>query len=260
MAGLSAPRPTMSALKLAQRAAGKLGVSVMRSRESNYLTPHLQRLFSVLDINCVLDVGANIGQFVDRLRRDVGYRGHVASFEPARASYEQLARRLSTDTQWRGFGYALGRERGTAELNLFTPDNSLNSMLEPSTFGSDRFAALRLTPRKETVEVRRLDDVFAEAVRPLVEPVTFLKLDTQGFDLEVLYGASGVLDRVAALVTELPVQPIYEGMPSLVEALGRLQDLGFEITGMFPVTRDRDGLGAVEFDCVLRARSTPARG
>jgi FkbM family methyltransferase len=177
----------------------------------------------------------------------------VASFEPARAAYEQLARHLARDRQWRGFNYALGREAGTAELNLFTPDCSLNSMLAPSAFGSDRFAALRLAPQKETVEVRRLDDVFAEAVEPLVDPVTFLKLDTQGFDLEVLHGARAALDRVAALVIELPVRPIYDGMPSLVEGLGHLHDLGFEVTGMFPVTRDRDRLGAVEFDCVLRA-------
>jgi FkbM family methyltransferase len=240
--------------------ARKLGVSVMRESESNYLTPHLRRLFAVLAIDCVLDVGANTGQFVDRLRGDLGYRGHVASFEPAPASYEQLVRRWGTDARWRGFCCALGRERGTAELNLFTPDSSLNSLLGPSAFGSDRFAALKLEPRKERVEVHRLDDVFGEAVTPLVEPVTFLKLDTQGFDLEVLHGATAVLDHVAALVTELPVVPIYEGMPTLVDALGHLQDLGFEITGMFPVTRDRDGLGAVEFDCVLRARSTRKRG
>jgi FkbM family methyltransferase len=260
MAGLSGPRPAASVLKAAQRVARRLGLSVMRYRESNYLMPHLQRLFEVLEVNCVLDVGANTGQFVDRLRRELGYRGHVASFEPARAAYEQLTRRLEHDASWRGFRCALGREHGTAELNLFTPDNSLNSMLQPSAFGSDRFAALRLEPRKETVEVRRLDDVFADAVRPLTEPVTFLKLDTQGFDIEVLHGATGVLGRIAALVTELPVQPIYEGMPSLVDALGNLDELGFEVTGMFPVTRDRDGLGAVEFDCVLRARSTYRRG
>ena len=254
------PSRAASALKLAQRAARKLGVSVMRESESNYLTPHLRRLFAVLAIDCVLDVGANTGQFVERLRRDVGYVGHVASFEPASAAYAQLARRYAADARWRGFQCALGRAPGTAELNLFTPDSSLNSLLGPSSFGIDRFAALRLEPRKERVEVRRLDDVFDAAVRPLSDPVTFLKLDTQGSDLDVLHGASGVLERVAALVTELPVVPIYEGMPALVDALGRLQDLGFEITGMFPVTRDRDGLGAVEFDCVLRARSTRERG
>ena len=86
MAGLSAPRPAASALKLAQRAARRLGVSVMRDSESNYLTPHLRRLFTVLSIDCVLDVGANTGQFVDRLRHDLGYRGHIASFEPAPVS------------------------------------------------------------------------------------------------------------------------------------------------------------------------------
>jgi FkbM family methyltransferase len=246
-------------LKLAQEAARRLGLSVMREAESNYLAPHLRRLFSVLEIDCVLDVGANTGQFVDRLRRDVRYRGPVASFEPARAAYEQLERRLSPDAAWRGFRCALGREAGTAELNLYTPDNPLNSVLGPSAYGRDRFAALRLEPRKEQVEVRKLDEVFADAVEPLVDPVVFLKLDTQGSDLEVLQGARGVLDRIAALVTELPVVPIYEGMPSLVDALAELRDHGFEITGMFPVTRDRDHLGAVEFDCVLRAGWTRAR-
>jgi hypothetical protein len=79
-----------------------------------------------------------------------------------------------------------------------------------------------------------------------------LKVDTQGFDLEVVEGAVKVLDRVRALQLEVPAKRVYDGMPPLPRTLERLDELGFEVTGMFPVTRDRDLLRVVEFDCVLR--------
>ena len=62
---------------------------------------------------------------------------------------------------------------------------------------------------------------------------------------EVDVGRGEIVD---ALVVAVVIVVVDEG-----------RDLGFEITGMFPVTRDRDRLGAIEFDCVLRARATRTR-
>jgi len=64
--------------------------------------------------------------------------------------------------------------------------------------------------------------------------------------------------RVLALQLEVPVKHVYDGMPPLPQTLDRLAELGFEPTGMFPVTRDRDLLRVVEFDCVLRRGEVPA--
>ena len=106
----------------------------------------------------------------------------------------------------------------------------------------------------QPVEVHRLADVFDEVTAHVPDPRVLVKVDTQGYDLEVVEGAAEVLCRVAALQLELPVKHVYDGMPRLAVTLDRLDELGFEVTGMFPVTRDRDLLRVIEFDCVLRGR------
>jgi hypothetical protein len=60
----------------------------------------------------------------------------------------------------------------------------------------------------------------------------------------------------ATEAVEVPVQPIYEGMPSFSTLLEWLRGPGFELTGAFPVSRDRDHLRLVELDCLL-CRATP---
>ena len=43
---------------------------------------HLKRFFAHFDIDCVFDVGANVGQYATALRDRVGFRGQIISFEP----------------------------------------------------------------------------------------------------------------------------------------------------------------------------------
>jgi hypothetical protein len=74
-------------------------------------------------------------------------------------------------------------------------------------------------------------------------------MDTQGFDLEVLKGARQALPRILGLQSEVSVKPLYEYMPDLHEAITTMTGLGFELTGLFPVTRE--GLGLIELDAVL---------
>ena len=78
----------------------------------------------------------------------------------------------------------------------------------------------------------------------------FLKLDTQGYDLEVLRGATATLSRVVALQSEISFVPIYAGMPSWRESIQRIGELGFAVTGIFAVSRDAS-LRLVEADCVF---------
>src|SRR2546430_1377294 len=79
----------------------------------------------------------------------------------------------------------------------------------------------------------------------------FLKMDTQGWDLEVLRGADTCISRIGAVQSEVSLKAIYKGMPSFIEAITECNRLGLEITGMFPVTRNTNNLAVVEFDCVM---------
>jgi FkbM family methyltransferase len=246
----------MAALvKPVKRLARAAGISVTRHPAPNTLERHLKDLVRLLGVNCVLDVGAHEGAYARLLRDEVGFGGHIASFEPAAGSYARLVASRRGDRRWRGYRYALGRDPAMATLNLYDK-SQLNSLLTPSSYGIGLFPTLAGATATEAVEVRRLADVFDEVTAAVAHPRVLLKIDTQGFDIQVLEGADGVLDRVAAVQVEVPVKPIYEGMPSFSTLLEWLRGPGFELTGAFPVSRDRDHLRLVELDCIL-CRATP---
>jgi hypothetical protein len=103
--------------------------------------------------------------------------------------------------------------------------------------------------RHEPVDVRRLDGVLAAHAAPDSDGRALLKIDTQGFDLDVLEGASGILDGIAAIQVEVSLQPIYDGTAGSHETLEALTDRGFGLSGVFPVSADGD-LRLIEVDCV----------
>jgi hypothetical protein len=78
--------------------------------------------------------------------------------------------------------------------------------------------------------------------------------------LKVLEGGRGVLDRLVGLQSELAVRETYDGMTGYTDALDQYAALGFEITGIFPVARETDGLRVMEFDCVLIREGAAGQG
>ena len=75
----------------------------------------------------------------------------------------------------------------------------------------------------------------------------------------MLAGASGCLERIRALQSEVAMHPIYDGMPAMRDSLRRLEELGFGISGLFPVSLDSN-LELVEFDCVAVRHDAVRRG
>jgi hypothetical protein len=126
-----------------------------------------------------------------------------------------------------------------------------NSFLKPAEHGTTRFSDNTQIVRVDTVAVRRLESIVDEilAVRPGAR--IFLKMDTQGYDLQVVRGGGRRLPAIRGLQTELAARATYEGMPTLPEALVELDQSGFEVTGIFPVARELDHLRVIEFDCVM---------
>ena len=199
------------------------------------------------DVDCVLDVGANKGQFARSLRR-AGYRGRIVSFEPVRAAYDVLARAARDDPDWWVRHCALGSRDGTATIHV--SQGTMSSLLAPNAFGRAWSAGLRDMGSEEVV-VRRLDALVPELVEGLDAGRIFLKLDTQGVDLDVLEGARPVLDRVVGLQAELACVPIYDGMTRLPEQWAALEEAGFESAGVFPVSFDPATVRAIEHDVVM---------
>jgi FkbM family methyltransferase len=246
---------------LVRRALAAVGLEVRRKRAAAaprprparpgsphlLLASHVAGLLAAREVELVLDVGANVGAF-GRLLRDAGYRGRIASFEPVAAPFEELSVAAANDPLWSVHRVALGRESGTRTINVMAK-TAQSSFHEANSLGRALIPTLQ-TAYTEQVEVRRLDEIFAEVAAPASRPRTYLKMDTQGWDLEVLAGAGGCLDAIVALQSELAVRPLYDGMPTWLEALTELDRLGFTPTGLYPVGRDPEWR-ILEYDCVM---------
>lgn len=210
---------------------------------------HIAWILRELRINCVLDVGANIGQYGQRLRSG-GYDGRIVSFEPLPHTVERLRQAADGDRNWRIVECALGEAEARAEMTVVDGRGATSSLLAASEFGKSWSQRLEGV-RREQVQVRRLDALFDEAVAGISSPRVFLKMDTQGYDLRVFAGAGERIGGILGLQSEVSCVPIYEGMARLPEQISTYEAAGFEITGMFPVTRDRESLRVIEFDAVM---------
>jgi len=217
---------------------------------------HLMQIFAHCKVNCVLDVGAHYGEYAAFLR-EVGYTGKLVSFEPVARNFEQLRARAAQDPQWEIHNMALGQSDTTMEITV-CHDTELSSFLTPNDYCASHMGTTDLVAGTEQVQVRTLDTMFEECVAGIADPRVFLKLDTQGYDLMVLGGAGRHLARVHGLQSEVSLKPIYNGMPSYLEALPAFKELGFEATGMFPVNRDCQLL-LIEVDCVMVRTAQHAR-
>ncbi|HXX69470.1 MAG TPA: FkbM family methyltransferase [Polyangiaceae bacterium] len=233
-------------------AVRKLGFELVRAKdlENHALSCHLARLLRELEIECVLDVGANRGQYRTFLRRNVGFDRWIISFEPVSRNVSRLQQQAADDPRWVIQGYALGSEDGRMDLNVMKPD-FLSSFRQPHSSVVPLYERLGgKLDHVESVVVRRLDSVIDDLRRRHGADNLFLKLDTQGFDLEVIRGAPRTLRSVRALQTELSVRPIYENAPPYQKMLDALTERGFSITAVCPVGRD-DRMRVIELDCVL---------
>lgn len=210
---------------------------------------HIAWVLGQMDVTCVLDVGANRGQYAKRLRR-AGYRGRIVSFEPLPDVAEILEKAAADDPDWHVHRLALGDVADTVEMEVAGGQARMSSLRPPSEFGKSWTSKLGEMGTKE-VSIVRLDDIFEGLVAGLDDPRVYLKLDTQGYDLQAFAGAQGCLDRVVGMQSEVSALPIYEGVPRLTEQLSVYESAGFEITGMFPVIMDKPTMRVIEFDAVM---------
>ena len=238
-----------------QRLARRLGYDLTPRKKAKPPNAQLAAVLERFGITCVLDVGANCGQYGARLR-DWGYRGRIVSFEPQALAHAALTRRAAADPTWRvAPRMTLGERDGEVEIEV-SAESDMSSILPQSALLRE-ISPSSAVLRQETAPLRRLDGVVSAHLTPADR--VFLKIDTQGFDIEVLRGARDCLSMVKALQTEASVRGIYKGMPRYTDTIRYLDECGFDITGLYPVSRD-SALRLVEFDCVMINRSAIGAG
>jgi FkbM family methyltransferase len=208
------------------------------------ITPNANPAYQLLlgldrfNIDIVFDVGANAGQFATELRT-VGYRGEIVSFEPLSDASALLAERARRDPKWqvhrRG---AIGDYDGEIEINVSA--NSVSSSVLPMMEAHAAAATDSAYIALEKVPIFKLDSIASEYLAETSR--LFIKIDTQGFEWQVLDGATETISRAQGVLCELSLVPLYEGQRLWRDIIQRLESEGFVLWSIqLGFTDPRDG-------------------
>lgn len=223
----------------------KLGLDISRFTESP--TARRQRLMRHYAIDLVLDVGANIGQYGSRLRSDMGYHGRVISFEPMTAAFNTLKTTSSGDAHWEILHCALGDRNGQQQIHI--AGNSYSSSLLEMLPAHLQSAPESAYIGQETIEVKTLDSLFPALHRG--EKNIYLKIDTQGFESQVIAGAENTLPLINTLQLELSLVPLYKDQLLLDQIVALLRSKGYHLVSIEPGFSDEQSGQLLQADGIF---------
>lgn len=192
---------------------------------------HLSKLFKYLNVDCVFDVGANVGQYGRMLRDFVGYKGNIISFEPNKSAFIELKIASQGDKNWHAEQIALGSASGLAEFHAYD-QSELGSFRH---FNTSTHVPRSIIDNKYTVNVQTIAEYITKAREKYNFQAPFLKLDTQGFDAEVVKGAGISINNFVGLQSEIAFQNIYENSPDYVTSIKLYESLGFVMSRLVPI-------------------------
>jgi FkbM family methyltransferase len=157
----------------------------------------------------IIDVGAYEGDW-SRMARRIWPHSRILMFEPNLEKQAHLTV-VANDINASVFCELLGAEDHTVV--------SYNVMESGSSVLSERSPLDRIVERRS---LRRLDSILKE-----IEAPAFLKIDTQGYELEVLKGSISILRSIEAILLEVAIIEINEGAPLLHDVLVHMKSIGF---------------------------------
>lgn len=201
-------------------------------------------------IGTVFDVGANAGGYGLEIREQ-GYRGRIVSFEPIPEVYQKLVANCRSDPLWQSHQIGLGKDDQEMEISVTTA-TVFSSLKAPTDYTVRKFVGAT-AERRETIKVARLD-TFLRASTELIGR-GYLKIDTQGFEKEVLIGAGDCLGSFHAVQLEVALQPLYENQQTWIPMIQFMSQKGFDVAMAKENGFDFDAMRLLEMDVVFIRRA-----
>jgi FkbM family methyltransferase len=208
----------------------RLGYDLHRFLPTSSPDAQLAQVLRSFAIDLVLDVGANTGQY-GQLLREIGYRGRIVSFEPLADAHAALSATATRDPRWTAAQRtAIGERNGEIVINIAgnSASSSVLAMLDRHREAAPQSAYVGT----DTVPIARLDTAAAVHIGNAND--LYLKIDTQGYEAQVLAGGPVTIAAAAAIQLEVSLAPLYAGQPDFDAMLALMAGHGFALWALWP--------------------------
>lgn len=200
-----------------------------------------------LKVGYVIDVGAYQGQFANRIRRE-GYKGKIYSFEPLLNAHKYLQRAAARDDNWEVHRpVALGSSAGNSMLNISAnpTSSSIAEMLSTHLIA----APYSFKTGEQEVQVITLDSLINKW--KLIKTPIFLKIDTQGYEYEILLGGAETISLVIAVQIELSIIELYQGQKIYSYFIEFFEKNNFILYDIMPGFSNKKTGQLLQFDAIF---------
>ncbi len=204
------------------------------------------KLLKHFQIQSILDVGANTGQFA-YYTRHTGYKNQIISFEPLTEAFIVLEKFAKHDKKWDIVNAAIGDMDGEIEINI--SENLQSSSILDMMPDHVKSAPESAYCGKEIVKIYRLDSIIDRYI--VNKDQAFLKIDTQGFEKNVLLGAERSLKKLKGLQLELSTKELYKGETLFNEMIDFIIEKGFAIHSLEPGFYDKKSGQLLQVDAIF---------
>ena len=208
----------------------RVGYDIVPFAPENY--PDLKRRIQLIDhfgIDVLLDVGANQGQYAMTMRK-LGFTGKIVSFEPLSAVFAKLKEHARDDPNWEAVNLALGSRYETATIN--TANKSQASSLRKMLPELQEMAPNLTYAGTEEINVRTLDSILHQYINS--EERIYLKIDTQGYEKNVIDGALVSMSKIVGIQMELSLVELYSGEILFADMIQFMQKHGYVLMSIEP--------------------------
>jgi FkbM family methyltransferase len=211
-----------------------LGIELRRANVMNSTPVLLKSILDENNIDLILDVGGFTGEYGQEVR-SWGFAGEIISFEPIKTNFAQLKEKADKDEKWQIHNVGLGTK--SEELTINIAGNYASSSLLGMHPNHIDLAPHTAYKSQETIKIRRLDEVITKAEIEKYKSI-YLKIDVQGYELNVLEGAAAILPFIKVIQAEISFVPLYENAPLYDEVIKKIKDFGFELFTILPELKD----------------------
>jgi FkbM family methyltransferase len=234
----------------------KIGYDLKRYSPSNDDLHRLVHFCESFGTKLVLDVGANMGQFA-LFCRSAGFRETIISFEPQSSAHDVLRKFAAADDKWIiADRAAVGSRSDEIEINVSrnSGSSSILKMCDRHVRGDPNSVYVSA----ESAKMTTLDSYYA-LHREFAWTNCALKIDTQGYEMEVLAGAVDVLRETAIVFLEMSLAELYEGQAGFIELFRFLEQQGFHCVSLTPGFTDSCTFEILQVDGMFLRRPRELR-